>query len=238
MPKFLRRPADRPVEILAAALNCFAERGFAATTMAEIAAAAGVTAGTIYRYFPSKEALVEALVESGGDASWNRGREVAEAYRSRTAREVVALLLERWAAHLEADQAAALLRVMAREGAGFPETTTKYGTQLLDSGRLAIERALRHGIDVHGLDAMVAMARDWPFFAAMIDDVEMAMAKSDIDIFERYSALAGGLHPVFFPPIAGEFDRTREAILAIKQRDALLADDYRLRLSIRLRNPY
>ena len=85
---------------------------------------------------------------------------------------------------------------------------------------------------------MAAVTRDWPFFAAMIDDVEMAMAKSDIDIFERYSALAGGLHPVFFPPIAGEFDRTREAILAIKQRDALLADDYRLRLSIRLRNPY
>jgi len=106
------------------------------------------------------------------------------------------------------------------------------------TGWYGIGTALRHGIDVHGLDAMAAMARDWPFFAAMIDDVEMAMAKSDIDIFERYSALAGGLHPVFFPPIAGEFDRTREAILAIKQRDALLADDYRLRLSIRLRNPY
>ena len=64
------------------------------------------------------------------------------------------------------------------------------------------------------------------------------MAKSDIAIFERYSRLAGDLHAAFFPGIAAEFERTREAILAIKQRDELLADDYRLRLSIRLRNPY
>ena len=106
------------------------------------------------------------------------------------------------------------------------------------TGWFGIGTALRHGIDTHGLDTMAGMARDWPFFAAMIDDVEMAMAKSDIDIFERYSALAGGLHPVFFPRIAEEFERTRRAILAIKQRDVLLADDYRLRLSIRLRNPY
>ena len=106
------------------------------------------------------------------------------------------------------------------------------------TGWYGLGTALRHGIDTHGLDAMAAMTRDWPFFAAMIDDVEMLMAKSDIDIFARYSQLAGDLHAAFFPPIAGEFARTRDAILAIKQRDALLADDYRLRLSIRLRNPY
>lgn len=106
------------------------------------------------------------------------------------------------------------------------------------TGWYGLGTALRHGIDTHGLDVMATMARDWPFFAAMIDDVEMLLAKSDIDIFERYSALAGTLHPVFFPRIAEEFERTRQAILALKQRDELLADDYRLRLSIRLRNPY
>jgi phosphoenolpyruvate carboxylase len=106
------------------------------------------------------------------------------------------------------------------------------------TGWYGLGTALRHGIDAHGLDAMAAMTRDWPFFAAMIDDVEMLLAKSDIDIFERYSRLAGDLHAAFFPRIAEEFARTREAILAIKRRDALLADDYRLRLSIRLRNPY
>ena len=106
------------------------------------------------------------------------------------------------------------------------------------TGWYGVGTALRRGIETHGLDAMAAMARDWPFFAAMIDDVEMLMAKSDLDIFERYSHLAGELHEAFFPAIAEEFACTRDAILALKDRDELLADDYRLRLSIRLRNPY
>ena len=106
------------------------------------------------------------------------------------------------------------------------------------TGWYGVGTALQHGIDTHGLDTMAAMARDWPFFAAMIDDVEMLMAKSDLAIFERYSRLAGDLHDTFFPMVESEFERATAAILAIKQRDELLADDYRLRLSIRLRNPY
>ena len=106
------------------------------------------------------------------------------------------------------------------------------------TGWYGVGSALQHGIDRHGLPAVAAMAREWPFLAAVIDDVEMLMAKSDLAIFERYSRLAGDLHEVFFPRIETEFARTRDAILAIKQRDELLADDYRLRLSIRLRNPY
>ncbi len=106
------------------------------------------------------------------------------------------------------------------------------------TGWYGVGTALRHGIDVHGLSAMRAMVRDWPFFAALLGDVEMLLAKSDIDIFEGYSRLSGDLHDVLFPPIAEEFARTRDTILLLKQADALLADDYRLRLSIRLRNPY
>src|SRR5690606_6489807 len=106
------------------------------------------------------------------------------------------------------------------------------------TGWYGVGHALERGIARHGLAAMVEMARDWPFFAAVLDDVEMLLAKSDIDIFERYSRLAGDAHAAFFPGIAAEFARTRDAILAIKGEDELLANDYRLRLSIRLRNPY
>jgi len=106
------------------------------------------------------------------------------------------------------------------------------------TGWYGVGTALRHGIDAHGLETLQAMAREWPFFKAMLDDVEMVLAKSDQDIFERYSRLAGDDHARFFPSIAEEFGRTQDALLRIKGRDALLADDYRLRLSIRLRNPY
>jgi phosphoenolpyruvate carboxylase len=106
------------------------------------------------------------------------------------------------------------------------------------TGWYGLGTALRHGIETYGLPAMQAMASDWPFFASMLGDVEMLLAKSDIDIFECYSQLAGELHGVLFPQIAEEFTRTRDTILLLKQADTLLADDYRLRLSIRLRNPY
>ncbi|WP_132998790.1 phosphoenolpyruvate carboxylase [Luteimonas arsenica] len=106
------------------------------------------------------------------------------------------------------------------------------------TGWYGVGHALEAGIARYGLDAMAGMARDWPFFAAMLDDVEMLLAKSDLAIFERYSRLAGDAHDAFFPGIAAEFARTRDAILAIKGEDELLANDYRLRLSIRLRNPY
>ena len=66
----------------------------------------------------------------------------------------------------------------------------------------------------------------------------MLLAKTDIAIFERYSQLAGDAHAVFFPGILEECLRTRDAILLLKGQDVLLADDYRLQLSIRLRNPY
>jgi phosphoenolpyruvate carboxylase len=106
------------------------------------------------------------------------------------------------------------------------------------TGWYGVGAALAHGIATHGIDTMHAMARDWPFFAAMLDDIEMLMAKSDLAIFEGYSRLAGPLHTAFFPGIAEEFERTGETLLALRGRRQLLQDDYRLRLSIRLRNPY
>lgn len=101
-----------------------------------------------------------------------------------------------------------------------------------------IGTALAAGIDRYGIDTLREMARDWPFFTTVIDDVEMVLAKSEPAIFERYSRLAGPLHAVFHPRIADEFARCRDAVLAIRGSDTLLAGDFRLRQSIRLRNPY
>lgn len=103
---------------------------------------------------------------------------------------------------------------------------------------LGVGTGLAEGIARYGQDAVAEMARDWPFFATLVDDVEMVLAKSDLGIFERYSQLAGEAHARFFPGIAEEFARTREVILAIKDSPRLLDGDFRLRQSIRLRNPY
>src|SRR3954462_9440261 len=60
--RWRRRKEARPGEILDAALDCFAERGFAATRLEDVAARAGVTKGTAYLYYASKEDLFKAVV--------------------------------------------------------------------------------------------------------------------------------------------------------------------------------
>jgi AcrR family transcriptional regulator len=64
-PKFRRRKADRPDEIVAAAFEVFGEKGFAAARLDDIAARAGVSKGAIYLYFATKEDIFQAVVEQG-----------------------------------------------------------------------------------------------------------------------------------------------------------------------------
>src|ERR1051325_2409346 len=59
----LQRQSDRRDEILEAAERCFVRSGFHQTSMQEICAEAGMSAGNLYRYFPSKEALIAGIAE-------------------------------------------------------------------------------------------------------------------------------------------------------------------------------
>jgi AcrR family transcriptional regulator len=61
-PKRVRRPEARPDQIIDAALAVFAEKGFSASRVEDVARAAGLSKGAVYLYFDSKEALFEALV--------------------------------------------------------------------------------------------------------------------------------------------------------------------------------
>lgn len=96
---------------------------------------------------------------------------------------------------------------------------------------------LRALIDNSDLDRVRHMARAWPFFANLLDDVAMALAKADLDISRRYFALADDSAGIA-ERIADEFALTRETILAIKEYDTLLDDDPGLQRAIHLRNPY
>lgn len=98
-----------------------------------------------------------------------------------------------------------------------------------------------------GLDELIAaigieeareMARRWRFFGNMLSDVEMVLAKTDLDIAARYRDLAGESGKVIFPKVADEFERTRRRICELKGVDELLDKDRVLQRAIRLRNPY
>ena len=105
-------------------------------------------------------------------------------------------------------------------------------------GWYGLGSALEQGVQLFGEVVMADMARDWPFFANLLDDVEMVLAKCDLDIAEAFSKLSGPLHDEFFGLIRDEFARTRHWLLQLKGSDVLLRGDPRLAASIRLRNPY
>ncbi len=106
------------------------------------------------------------------------------------------------------------------------------------TGWYGLGTALDRGAEAFGEAALVEMAREWPFFANMLDDVEMVLAKSDLDIAEAFSRLSGELHEPFFGLIRDEYERTSRWLLRLKGDDELLRGTPRLAVSIRLRNPY
>src|ERR1051325_11463629 len=62
-PLKVQRQSDRRDEILSAAQRCFVRSGFHQTSMQEICAEAGMSAGNLYRYFPSKESIIAGIAE-------------------------------------------------------------------------------------------------------------------------------------------------------------------------------
>jgi phosphoenolpyruvate carboxylase len=105
-------------------------------------------------------------------------------------------------------------------------------------GWFGLGTALERAVARHGEDTVAEMLRHWPFLKALVDDVEMVLAKADIGIAARYARLAGALEPVFFPVIKAEFDRTVGLVLRLKGTTALLDEDPVVQRAIRLRNPY
>jgi len=97
---------------------------------------------------------------------------------------------------------------------------------------------LAKAIDVHGLQAVRKAALDWPFLNTLVSDVEMVLAKSDLDIAARYALLAGDIGARLFPELTTEHEIALDSILTLREAGSLLERDPTLKRSIRLRNPY
>jgi phosphoenolpyruvate carboxylase len=99
-------------------------------------------------------------------------------------------------------------------------------------------RGVGRAIEQRGEEAVREMFASWPFARVLICDIELSLAKADIDIAERYSKLAGPLHDRFFPVIRSEHDASVSYILRLTGQGELLESSQALRRAIRLRNPY
>jgi phosphoenolpyruvate carboxylase len=98
--------------------------------------------------------------------------------------------------------------------------------------------ALQTLIEQAGLDQVRDMHRRWGFFQGLVNDVEMVLAKSDLEIGARYAALADSGQQYVFQLILKEFELATQAILDLTQSRNLLDNHRTLQRNIRLRNPY
>ena len=144
-PRWQRRKEARPGEIVTAALGVFVERGFAATKLDDVARRAGVTKGTMYLYFDSKEALFKAVVREAVIPTIERGEQLIAAHQG-SARELLAELIRGWWRLTGESPASGLPKLMISEAANFPEVARFYHQEVVQRGRRLFARVLERGI--------------------------------------------------------------------------------------------
>jgi len=120
IPKRQRRAQDRPREICAAALDVFAEKGFAAARLDEIAQRAGVSKGTLYLYFKDKADLFRAVVRDTVAPNIDLVRTMIEG-ADLPFPDVIRMFLPRFAALTSQARVGAVAKMVVGESRNFPE---------------------------------------------------------------------------------------------------------------------
>lgn len=98
--------------------------------------------------------------------------------------------------------------------------------------------AINAAIGEFGIERLRQLLDEQVFFRAMINDVEMVLAKSELELGQRYANLAEPGQRHYFDLIREEFDLATRSILELKRVNSLLDDQRVLQRNIRLRNPY
>jgi len=142
-----RRKEARPGELVAAALQLFSNRGYAATRLEDVAAVAGVSKGTVYLYFESKEQLFEAVVREAVAPNIDRAEALVDAFEGPTS-ELLRSLFEMFAAVLETPLTG-VIKLMVTESGNFPQLARMYADLVLRRAfgllRRIVERGMARG---------------------------------------------------------------------------------------------
>jgi len=197
-----RRKETRPQELLDAALALFVEKGFAATRAEEVAKQAGVSKGTLYLYYPSKEELFKAVVRQKLSSLIAEGLE-ALAQHEGSSSDLLAYLMNTWWERVGNTPAAGIHKIVLSEVRNFPELAQFYSDEVIAPADRLFSSAVQRGIDrgefrpmpihevAHALIApMIFMALHRHSFGACQiggrDDVDpVAMLRTHLDLVLR-----------------------------------------------------
>ena len=140
-----RRKKSRPQELAAAALELFVERGFAATRLEDIAARAGVSKGTLYLYFDSKDALFKEVVRAGIVPALAEAEETAAGFEGSTA-ELLRRFVQRWWTLIGTSPIGGIPKLILSEARNFPELARFYHDEVIVRGKGLLRRTIARGI--------------------------------------------------------------------------------------------
>ena len=188
-PRWQRRPAARPEEILRAALAVFGAAGYADARLSDIAAAAGLSKATLYLYFDSKAGLFREMIRNEARGALSAESAAAGFFPDTPEKRLRRLLRESWQA-LRRPALASLARLVHAEGARFPELGRLFYEEvvlelrrrlavILDDGRArGVFRTVPHDFALSAVPSLLlqeALQRDsWGGFdAALPTDEEV-----------------------------------------------------------------
>lgn len=144
-PRFQRRKEERPAEITQAALEAFAEHGYAATRVDEVARRAGVSKGLLYLYFKTKEELFKAVIRSAVVPRIG-ALKIAIEDTDLSAEEFLRGPFLEFIRKLPDSPARIVVRLMIAEGPKHPDLTEYYCEQVVSVGLDALSQLVRLGV--------------------------------------------------------------------------------------------
>lgn len=173
-----RRKEARPGELLDAALDLFVEKGFAATRVEEVAARAGVSKGTLFLYFSSKEELFKAVVRENISNRYEEWSAEIETFKASSA-DMVGYCLNSWWERTGATRASGITKLMLSEAQNFPEIALFYQHEVIKPGHALIRRILQRGIDS---GEFRAMDLDYAVYSLIAPMIYLLLAKHSAEI--------------------------------------------------------
>ena len=145
-PRFQRRKEDRPQEITEAAFTVFAEKGYAATTVAEVAERAGVSKGLTYLYFQTKEELFKAVIKSVVIRRVDALVDAVETTELSSEDFIRGPLLD-FMKQVPGSPIAIVIRLLISEGQRHPDLVDFYWENVVSKGLSAISRFIGRGVE-------------------------------------------------------------------------------------------
>ncbi|MGZ3185086.1 MAG: TetR/AcrR family transcriptional regulator [Telluria sp.] len=152
-PRWERRKDARPQELLAAALDLFVERGYAATRLEDVARRAGVSKGTLYLYYENKEELFKAVVRDTIVPAIGDGQAIIAGFEGHS-EDLLRNIMQTWWERIGATHASGIVKLVMAEANNFPDIAQFYREEVIIPGTAMIRSMLVRGIARGELNAI------------------------------------------------------------------------------------